>query len=67
MKSQDRAVIRALSLQELDAQLKECEEKLFKLKMAHAVAPLKNGLQLKALKKQRARLLTWMRQKQTHE
>lgn len=64
MKSQDRAVIKALPENELKVQLKECEEKLFKLRFAHAASPLKNGLQLRNLKVQRARILTWLREKQ---
>lgn len=63
MKSQELKAIRELSANELKAQLREAEEKLFKLKFSHAVSPLKNGLQLRNLKRHRARLLTWIRQK----
>ena len=64
IKSQDRAAIRALPEPELKVQLRECEEKIFKLKFANAVSPLKNGLEIHNLKKHRARLLTWLRQKE---
>ena len=64
MKSQDLSAIRTLSGGELKVQLKECEEKIFKLKFANAVTPLKNGLEIKHLKAHRARLLTWIREKE---
>ena len=63
MKSQDRAALRTLPEQELTLRLKECEEKLFKLKFANSVSPLKNGLQIQDLRRQKARLLTWIRQR----
>ncbi|OGR83054.1 MAG: 50S ribosomal protein L29 [Elusimicrobia bacterium RIFCSPLOWO2_01_FULL_64_13] len=62
MKTQDRALIQALPRPELLAQLKETEEKLFKLRLTHSVSPLKNGLQIRNLRKHRARLKTWLRQ-----
>jgi ribosomal protein L29 len=64
MKSQDRAVIKALPEPELRVQLKECEEKLFKLRFANAATPLKNGLEIRHLKTHRARLLTWLKGKE---
>lgn len=64
MKSQELSAIRELPLPELQVQLRETEEKLFKLKFAHKVSPLKNGLQLRGLKRHRARLITWIRQKE---
>ncbi len=64
MKSQERAALRDLPEKELGAQLRECEEKIFKLRFSNAVTPLKNGLELRNLKKFRARLLTWMRENQ---
>ena len=57
MKSQDLAQIRALPTEELQIQLRDCEDKLFKLKFANAVSPLKNGLQIKHLRAHKARLL----------
>jgi len=63
LKSQDRAAIRQLPEKELQAQLKETEDKLFKLKFANSMAPLKNGHEITHLRKHRARLLTWIREK----
>ena len=64
MKDQDLKSISQLPVQDLKIQLRENEDKLFKMKFAHSVSPLKNGLQLRFLKRQRARLLTWIRQKE---
>ena len=65
MKSQDLAAIRGLPAEELKVQLRDCEDKLFKLRFAHAVTPLKNGLELRNLKRHRARLITWLHQKES--
>ncbi|OGR83327.1 MAG: 50S ribosomal protein L29 [Elusimicrobia bacterium RIFCSPLOWO2_01_FULL_54_10] len=62
-KGQDRAAVRQLPEKELQAQLKETEEKLFKLKFSNSITPLKNGHEIAHLRKHRARLLTWIRQK----
>jgi ribosomal protein L29 len=63
LKSQDKVALRQLPAKELQAQLKETEDNLFKLKFANAVAPLKNGHEITHLRKHRARLLTWIREK----
>ncbi len=63
LKGQDKAAIRQLPEKELQIQLKETEDKLFKLKFANSMAPLKNGHEITHLRSQRARLLTWIREK----
>ncbi len=63
-KEQDLSAIRQLPEKELTAQLKETEDKLFKLKFANSISPLKNGHEITHLRKHRARLLTWIREKQ---
>lgn len=63
MKRQEKAAIQGLGVDELKAQLRETEEKLFKLKFANALAPLKNSLQIRNLKRHKARLLTWIGEK----
>ncbi len=63
LKSQDKATIRELPLNELQVQLSECEEKMYKLSFANAVTRLKNGLEIRHLRRHRARLMTWIRQK----
>lgn len=67
MKSQEKSAIRELPVQELNVQLHACEEKLFKLRFANSISPLKNSSEIRGLKLQRARLLTWIRQKQQQE
>jgi len=64
MKRNERNALKELSLSELKVHINELEEKLFKLKISNSMAPLKNGLQIRNLKKERARLLTWIHQKE---
>ena len=64
MKNQDLKSVSQLPVQELKVQLHETEDKLFKMSFAHAVSPLKNGLELRTLKRHRARLITWIHQKE---
>ncbi len=64
MKIQEKQAIRELPVKELEAQLKELEEKLFRMRFSHAVTPLKNGLELRHMRRHRARILTWIRQKE---
>ncbi len=64
MKNQELKAVSQLPVPELKIQLREAEDKLFKLKFAHAMSPLKNGLELRILKRHRARLITWIRQKE---
>ncbi len=63
-KAQDLAAIRQLPVKELNAQVKETEDKMFKLKFANSISPLKNGHEIAHLRKHRARLLTYIRETQ---
>ena len=47
-----------LSNEELNEQLVENKKKYHELKMAHAVSPLENPIQIKALRKSIARIMT---------
>ena len=47
-----------LSNQELNEQLVENKKKYYELKMAHAVSPLENPIQIKAVRKSIARIMT---------
>ena len=67
LKGQDRAAIRSLPAKELQVQLKECEDKLYKLKFSNAVSRLKNGHEIAHLRHHRARLFTWIREKELKE
>ena len=47
-----------LSIEELNEQLVEKKKKYAELKMAHAVSPLENPIQIKAVRKSIARIMT---------
>ena len=53
-----------MSVQELEALLRESQEKSFRLKFQHASNPLKNPLEIRAARREIARLLTVLRQKE---
>ena len=63
MKAKETIDLRQLPLEELKAQLKDCEEKYYHLKFKNKVAPAKNRMEIRTLRRDRARLLTWMREK----
>ena len=50
--------IEKLSLEDLQDKLTEFQKQLFDLKLNHSVSPLENPLQIKAVRKTVARLLT---------
>ncbi|MEK7859570.1 MAG: 50S ribosomal protein L29 [Elusimicrobiota bacterium] len=64
MKAKEKEASKTLSLKELLSQLHDAQEKQFKLKFKHQVAPLKNPLEIKHLRRQIARLKTWINEKQ---
>lgn len=64
MKAKEKEAGKTLSLKELLSQLHDAQEKQFKLKFKHQVAPLKNPLEIKHLRRQIARLKTWINEKQ---
>ena len=64
MKAKEKENLRNHSVAELRAELTQTREKLFRLKFKHGVAPSKNPLELRNLRRQVARLETWIRQKE---
>ena len=56
--------IQGLSEQDLQARIKEDEQRLKKLEFAHAISPLENPMSIRALRKELARLKTELRKKQ---
>jgi len=52
-----------LSEQELNARLRESQEKSFRLKFQHAGNPLKNPMEIRTARRQIAKILTVLRQK----
>ena len=52
-----------MSVQELEARLRESQEKSFKLKFQHAANPLKNPMEIRTARRQIAKILTFLREK----
>jgi len=65
MKSKDKENLRNHSAAELQAELTQTKEKMFRLKFKHSVAPAKNPLEVRNLRRHVARLETWIQQKAT--
>ena len=64
MKTKDKEVKKALSLKELQTELRQAQEKRFKLQFKHSVTPVSNPVELRTLRRQIARLKTWINEKQ---
>jgi large subunit ribosomal protein L29 len=56
--------LHTMSLQELQARLKECRETSFRLQFQHTSNPLKNPMEIRAARRQLARVLTVLREKE---
>ncbi len=67
MKSEERKSIKELPPAELTVRLKECEEKLFKLRFMRLAVPSKNSFEIRNLRSLRARLLTWLKEKESNQ
>lgn len=52
-----------LSLDEIRSRLSETREKLFRARFKHASAPLKNPLEIRGLRREVARLSTFLQQR----
>lgn len=63
MKNKDKDAKKNLSATELRAELVQLREKQFKLRFKHRVTPLTNPMELRAVRKDIARVQTWIRQK----
>ena len=56
--------IQGLSEEDLQARIKEDEQRLKKLEFAHAISPLENPMSIKNLRREIARLKTELKKKQ---
>jgi large subunit ribosomal protein L29 len=56
--------IQGLNDQDLQARIKEDEQRLKKLEFAHAISPLENPMSIRLLRKELARLKTELKKKQ---
>ena len=63
MKGKDRENLKSLRTEELAAELQRAREKYFRLRFEHRITPLKNPLQIRELRRQVARLQTYLREK----
>jgi large subunit ribosomal protein L29 len=64
MKTKEKDAKKTLSLTELQTELRQAQEKRFKLQFKHQVTPLQNPVELRSLRRQIARLKTWINEKQ---
>ncbi|HEX7757489.1 MAG TPA: 50S ribosomal protein L29 [Niabella sp.] len=54
--------IKGLSAEDLKAQLEQSKQRLKKLEFAHAISPLENPMSIRALRKDIARIETFLKQ-----
>ena len=64
MKANERQAKKNLSVAELGAELHQVQEKVFRLRFKHQVTPLSNPVELRSLRRDIARLKTWIYEKQ---
>ena len=63
MKRKDKETLSALSVPELASELSKRKEELFKIKFSRAMSVPKNPLRERELRREVARIMTWMAQK----
>jgi len=63
MKSKVWNEMKNMSEAELSVKLAEFKDKIFKLKFRHSAAPLKNGLEIRSLRRNIAKVKTLLNQK----
>jgi large subunit ribosomal protein L29 len=64
MKAKVWQEMKSLSDVELQAKLRDAEEKLFRLKFRHSTTPVKNPLEIRIIKKNIAKIRTLLRGKE---
>lgn len=64
MKRKEREVLKNLSVDELEAELRTCKEKFFRLKFGASSTPIANPLELRYLGRKVAMIKTWLHQKE---
>jgi large subunit ribosomal protein L29 len=65
MKLKEKEAKKSLSVEELRSELRQVEQNRFRLQFKHNVTPVKNPLELRSMRKQIARLKTWIKEKGT--
>jgi large subunit ribosomal protein L29 len=64
MKKKERDSRKNLSLEELKAEQGKLKEKQFRLKFKHRVTPLTNPLELRVVRRDIARIETWLHERE---
>jgi len=64
MKSKDKETQKALTVVELRSELAQLREKQFRLRFKHGATPLTNPMELRSVRKNIARVQTWIRAKE---
>jgi len=64
MKGREKEAMKSMSVQELEARLKEAQEAHFRLQFRHASNPLKNPMQIRMKRREIAQLRTRLHQKE---
>lgn len=59
--------IKGLGAEDLKVQLEQSRQRLKKLEFAHAISPLENPMSIRALRKDIARIETFLKQSQNSE
>ena len=67
MKAKERDEKKHLSVEDLRLELRQAQEKRFRLSFKHKVAKLANPLELRALRRSIARLNTWISLRELEE
>ncbi|MDE2039734.1 MAG: 50S ribosomal protein L29 [Elusimicrobia bacterium] len=67
MKINEKQLKKALSIAELETELRQAQEKRFKLRFKHRVTPLNNPVELRTLRRQIACFKTWIGEKRREE
>jgi len=62
MKSKAWLEIRSMSPLELEVKLRDSKEKLFRLKFRHSSTPVRNGLEIRELRRMVARINTLLKE-----
>ena len=63
-KKKTKESLHELSVQELEARLQESQEQSFRLRFQHTTNPLKNPMEIRAARRQVAKILTILHQKE---
>ena len=64
MKRKEKDALRTLSIEELQVKLRDLRERQFKVEFQHKAVAAANPLEIRTLRRQAARIQTWIRQRE---